>query len=151
VRRSSTERPPIVEQEAKSAPHPEELRRGRLRAVLAATGTAATANVLPGPRPKPVAIPPQAPDESARDYQRRIEILERRLAKLADALEARDEQLLAGQAADQEPGIASRYSEVQGLEDGAPQGEMKRDMMAQIFSANLALQEGMTSTQRVAE
>ncbi|MCC6670607.1 MAG: hypothetical protein IT458_06080 [Planctomycetes bacterium] len=79
--------------------------------------------------------------EAAKD--REIDVLERRIAKMSHALEhseARLRELGRTHAAD--PGIASVYREVQGLDRGESQFQRKKELMAVIFQANLALQKG---------
>ncbi len=77
---------------------------------------------------------------------REVELLERRIGKMTQAL-AENEARLAEAAAlrDVDPGVPSIYREVQGLKMGANQYEKKRALMAEIFKANLALQKGIAS------
>ena len=75
---------------------------------------------------------------------RRIEQLERRLAKLSSLLDERDrllKTLMRRKGADEDPGVASIYSEVQGISDEDDQAEAKKAMMSSIFEANMALRK----------
>lgn len=106
----------------------------------------------PAPRvapPPPAPVPPEplpgeAAERQAREsaFQREIEVLSRRLSKVSELLELREEELrrlvATGRVA---PGIASLYREVQGLDEDSPHAETKREMMKAIFDANLVLQD----------
>lgn len=70
----------------------------------------------------------------------RIELLERRVAKLMAMLDVSEEELRRVRSARQvDVGVPSIYREVQGLSTEAADQEKKRDMMRSIFEANLAL------------
>lgn len=88
-----------------------------------------------------------APDGwiSAAAHQRQIDVLERRIAKLSGLLE-RTELALQHIAAlkDVDPGIASIYRGVQGLSADAVALASKRDLLEQIFRANLELKQVVT-------
>jgi hypothetical protein len=80
--------------------------------------------------------------EAARD--REIDVLERRIAKMTQALEENEARL--AEVAMMRPGdegLASIYREVQGLRATARDYERKRALMTEIFRANLALQKGI--------
>jgi hypothetical protein len=82
----------------------------------------------------------------------RIELLERRLAKLARLLAERDSQLqLRIERASDLPGLASVYSEVQGLRDQSEEALRKRSLMSSIFEANRKLRERIGSKTQDAE
>ncbi len=75
------------------------------------------------------------------EYKREIDMLERRLAKLSRSLGVTEDALRKAFAAKSlDPGIASIYREVQGLDLEDPQTEVKRGLMTSIFLANLELQ-----------
>jgi len=73
---------------------------------------------------------------------REVGNLQRRIKKLNDTL-ATTEQRLAKVSAmkDVESGISSIYREVQGLDEGDSQAGKKKELMADIFKANLKLQK----------
>jgi len=127
------------------------------------------------PRPPPAALTPQPPPAALREVEvprpeaqparpavapaasepqddRRIELLERRLAKLAKLLEERTEQMQVRLGRAQgEPGVASIYSEVQGLQGHSEEVQRKRAMMSAIYEANRKLRERVGSERRDAE
>jgi hypothetical protein len=70
----------------------------------------------------------------------RVELLERRIAKLILALSQAESRISMLEREQGREGIASIYREVQGLDPGAPAFDTKRRIMARIFEANLALQ-----------
>ena len=72
-------------------------------------------------------------------YGSQMDKLERRLSKLNDALERTEERLSAGLLPGVDTGASSAFRSVQGLSRDEPQYELKRDLMAQIFQANLEL------------
>ena len=75
------------------------------------------------------------------DGDARVDILERRLSKVRESLRAaRDLKRRLSILRDHDPGIASIYRAVQGLTDMDALREMKREMLTDIFHANLALQ-----------
>jgi hypothetical protein len=76
------------------------------------------------------------------DEQERIDLLERRLAKLRLSLEDAENRLSrASYSVDGDGGIASRYPTVQGLDPDAPYRAIKVTLMKAIFDANLELSE----------
>lgn len=81
-----------------------------------------------------------AATEAAKDKE--VELLQRRIAKLADKLQVTEGQLSHLSALGRvDAGIASVYREVQGLDPGAIFYEKKKELMADIFKANLQLQK----------
>lgn len=78
-----------------------------------------------------------------------IDRLERRVRKLVEALEQSERALSrALQSRVIEDGVPSLYKAVQGLSGNESNLELKRGMMAEIFSANLQLQEQFASARR---
>jgi hypothetical protein len=72
---------------------------------------------------------------------RAVDVLERRLTKVRESLRAaRDLKRRLSILRDHDPGIASIYRAVQGIADVDALREMKREMLTDIFQANLALQ-----------
>ena len=73
---------------------------------------------------------------------RRIDVLERRLAKLNRSLEISEAALreLAGRKS-LDDGLASIYRTVQGLSGDEPDADRKRQLLAEIFRANAELRE----------
>jgi hypothetical protein len=69
----------------------------------------------------------------------RVQVLERRIAKLLRALESAEQRISRLESLDPAVGIASLYREVQGLAPDETNHEIKLQMMAAIFEANLAL------------
>ena len=75
-------------------------------------------------------------------HREEMDALSRRMEKLAAGLEITEEELrraLAQKGFD--PGVASLYRTVQGLEEEETDQELKRAMMSKIFEANLELRE----------
>lgn len=78
---------------------------------------------------------------SREEYQRQLDVFERRIQKLNQSLQQTEEQLLALAKAKQgDDGIASVFRTVQGLDENASDLRLKREMLADIFAANLVLQ-----------
>lgn len=93
--------------------------------------------------------PSSLEDSQAR---RQIELLERRLAKMARLMERRDSELLSGAARPAvDDGVASIYRDVQGIEGVTEEGRQKKALMSRIFEANLKLRERVTSPSSSAE
>jgi hypothetical protein len=67
--------------------------------------------------------------------------LERRIAKLVASLEHTELVLDRVAKAGNEAGRASGHREVEGLDPGAPEVEIRRGMLAQIFRANVELKD----------
>jgi prefoldin subunit 5 len=85
----------------------------------------------------------QAADEARRALKdREVDNLQRRIKKLNDSLaqtEQRLQQVAAMKSVD--GGISSVYREVQGVDLGDQQAGKKKELMAEIFKANLKLQK----------
>lgn len=85
----------------------------------------------------------KAAESAAMTQRERIDLLERRLAKLTETLTKTEEQLsVALENATTEQGVASIFKTVQGLRATARDFERKRAMLSDIFSKNLLLQKG---------
>lgn len=73
---------------------------------------------------------------------REVGNLQRRIEKLNATLAATEQRLTAATATEQvESGISSIYREVQGLDESDQQAGKKKELMADIFRANLELQK----------
>lgn len=73
---------------------------------------------------------------------REVENLQRRIQKLNESLGQTERRLLEVAAMKNvDEGISSVYREVQGLQADAAQSGKKKELMAEIFKANLALQK----------
>jgi diguanylate cyclase (GGDEF)-like protein len=78
--------------------------------------------------------------DSKSEHQRQIAMLERRIAKLSEALgmtEAELQRVL--QQGTLDPGVASIYKTVQGLSAQDVHAELKKALMSKIFEANVEL------------
>jgi len=74
------------------------------------------------------------------EFLSKIELLERRIAKLTQQLGQTEEQLQSAlRSRSVDPGLASVYSTVQGLSAGEAQAELKKELMSKIFEANVEL------------
>ncbi|MEL6431146.1 MAG: hypothetical protein AAFU73_02470 [Planctomycetota bacterium] len=93
----------------------------------------------PAPR---AARPGPLQDSQAR---RQIEVLERRLAKMARLLEDRDQLLAGRQTPAEDEGVASIYREVQGIQGRTAEVKQKKALMSKIFEANLDLRKRIIS------
>ncbi len=79
-------------------------------------------------------------------YRREIDILHRRLSKLSSTLDLTEEELARVRQLKQgDDGIASIYSEVQGLSSDDANAEAKRELVRKIFEANLELQKRLSA------
>jgi hypothetical protein len=79
--------------------------------------------------------------EAVRD--REVDLLQRRIQKMSEALEANEARLAeVARIGNVDDGLASVYKSVQGLRPEAQQFARKKELMAEIFKANLALQKG---------
>ncbi len=75
-------------------------------------------------------------------HAREVEQLERRIRKLLQSLDRLENELLrVAQMKEGDPGIASIYRVVQGLSPTDPRADLKQEMMARIFEANVELLE----------
>ncbi len=84
-------------------------------------------------------------------HGREVDVLQRRVAKLAGQIEAQELQLLRRQRGEVETGLASVYREVQGLPEDASNFALKQELMAAIFKANLKLRKRVASIPPLAE
>jgi diguanylate cyclase (GGDEF)-like protein len=87
--------------------------------------------------------------DSRSEQQRQIAMLERRIAKLSDALgmtEAELQRVL--QQGTLDPGVASIYKTVQGLSARDVQAELKKALMSKIFEANVELRKQISDQSR---
>jgi len=77
--------------------------------------------------------------DQAKEHSSRVDLLERRIAKLSRSLEEAQVDLERAQGgAETDPGIASTFRAVQGLR-GGPDVAAKLDMLAKLVEMNLAL------------
>jgi hypothetical protein len=73
---------------------------------------------------------------------REVENLQRRIQKLSETLTTTEHKLRHVAAMKNiDDGVSSVYREVQGLADGDDQRSRKKELMAEIFAANLRLQK----------
>jgi len=77
-------------------------------------------------------------------YQREIDLLRRRVAKLTESLGMTEQEIARlRRVKSVDDGLASIYRDVQGLDGADAQAEMKKMLMASIFQANLDLQKAV--------
>lgn len=75
-------------------------------------------------------------------HNRQIDVLERRIGKLTVSLEATEEELRRmALLREIDPGLASRFKSVQGLDSRESMLEAKKEMMSAIFKANVELHD----------
>ena len=101
------------------------------------------------PAPKPDVPRPAALKDSQARHQ--IQLLERRLAKMARIIEERDEEDISRSSQQSDDGVPSIYREVQGVNGRGKESKKKRAFMSLIFEANLKLRERVTSASSDAE
>ncbi|MCP3920520.1 MAG: diguanylate cyclase [bacterium] len=93
----------------------------------------------------PAALPGQeglASDEAS-EYQREIDKLQRRVAKLTKSLGLTETELgRLRKVKNVDDGLSSIYRDVQGLGDEDLHSVLKKELMAKIFEANLDLRKG---------
>ncbi|MEO6710765.1 MAG: hypothetical protein ABI054_06750 [Planctomycetota bacterium] len=78
------------------------------------------------------------------EHRREVEMLERRIAKLTQQLEATEADLQRmAETKGIDLGIASIYRSVQGLSPQEEAAALKKDLMQKIFQANFELQQSM--------
>jgi hypothetical protein len=95
---------------------------------------------------------PPAPVAPAPSEQERIDLLERRLAKLTRLLATReDEMQLRTERGAPDSGLPSVYTEVQGVRGDSEEALRKRSLMSSIFEANRKLRERIGSAAGEAE
>ncbi|MEM6672815.1 MAG: diguanylate cyclase [Planctomycetota bacterium] len=81
------------------------------------------------------------PGENSDSSSKEVEQLHRRIAKLTSSLERTEQEIARLRSVKSiDPGVASVFREVQGLEDGDSRAEIKKELMSEIFQANLDLQ-----------
>lgn len=83
---------------------------------------------------------------SDEEHRREVDLLERRIAKLTRTLgmtEGELQRVLQSKPGDL--GVASMYQSVQGLSGSDVQAELKKELMAKIFEANMELRNKFTS------
>ena len=104
------------------------------------------------PQPQPIPIQENPKGKADKSVKDAIVLLERRLLKLAGALEDQESLLLKmRQGGDVDTGIASTYKEVQGLDESHPEVSRKKELMQKIFQSNQELRERITSLSSLAE
>ena len=146
--RRDTEKAPALEAQA---PAPQLTKEERLRALLAEEGFAgidlqgldldSIVAAIQGLR----AAETVGNDEDLKAARGRIDLLERRLAKLTHLLGVTEEELQRVAAMKGiDLGLASIYRSVQGLSDDASNKEKKIEMMKEIFKANLEMRKKFT-------
>ncbi|MBL4770078.1 MAG: hypothetical protein JKY61_02770 [Planctomycetes bacterium] len=110
--------------------------------------TPAPAPIEPPAARQPVAVAAPSPDPT----RQAIEILERRLLKLAGALQSQESLLLElRQGPVEDTGVASTFRQVQGLNGGESAYQRKKELMEKIFESNQELRERITSSHNLAE
>jgi diguanylate cyclase (GGDEF)-like protein len=83
-------------------------------------------------------------DNELADVRRENELLERRIAKLTQELGVTAEQLRRiAELKSIDGGVASIYRTVQGIQGHEPESQRKREMMKEIFEANVALKKSI--------
>ncbi|QDV07156.1 hypothetical protein Poly30_26750 [Planctomycetes bacterium Poly30] len=109
------------------------------------------AYVLPtqGPRDTDLERTPAVLEDS--QARKQIDVLERRLAKMARLLDQRDVEIVARSRQEEDTGVASIYRGVQGVDGVGDEVKQKKALMSSIFEANLKLREMVTSTARDAD
>ncbi len=82
----------------------------------------------------------EAEDELSNDHARKVDVLERRVAKLKELLDSTEAELLQiARLKGVETGIASIYKTVQGLSDEESERGRKKEMLSLLFEANVEL------------
>ena len=117
----------------------EEMLRTKMRAIFESMGEEFPN--LEGRDGEVFALALQKMAHDRRSQDEKLDIIERRIARLSHNLGLTEEQLqLAVEMKSMDPGVASIYRKVQGLAEGASDKELKKDMMAAIYEANIELQ-----------
>lgn len=81
-----------------------------------------------------------------REHRQEVERLERRIAKLASALESAEGQITRlAQVKSIDPGVASVYHSVQGIDPEDAQRELKKELLETVFVSNRQLLEMIAS------
>jgi diguanylate cyclase (GGDEF)-like protein len=101
------------------------------------------AKALPPVDDKPAAEQPSTTEkDEAAAYKQQVELLQRRLAKLTESLGLTEQELARVRRMKAvDSGIESVYRDVQGLGADGEHSEIKRELMAKIFEANLDLKQ----------
>jgi diguanylate cyclase (GGDEF)-like protein len=101
------------------------------------------AKALPPVDDQPAAEQPSTTEkDEAAAYKMQVELLQRRLAKLTESLGLTEQELARVRRMKAvDSGIESVYRDVQGLGADGEQSEIKRELMAKIFEANLDLKQ----------
>ncbi len=80
-------------------------------------------------------------DDDGGELRREVEQLHRRIAKLTGSLEMTEQEIVRlRKLKNVDDGIESVYRDVQGLSDGDARSEVKKELMGEIFRANMHLQ-----------
>ncbi len=83
----------------------------------------------------------QEPGDDAEAFRREIDQLKRRISKLTSSLDTTEQEISRlRKLKNVDDGVASVYRDVQGLTDSDGRGEIKKELMGEIFRANLDLQ-----------
>jgi diguanylate cyclase (GGDEF)-like protein len=83
-----------------------------------------------------------AHEQMRREHSERVSQLERRLAKMAQALDLTEAELQRAMSfKGEDSGVASIYRTVQGISDVEDNLDLKKEMMAAIFEANMELKQ----------
>jgi hypothetical protein len=127
---------PAFKEVAPAPPAAPVLRQVELRSAHAPADAPASA--------EPERVEPASSSASARRGDEQVEVLERRIAKLMGEL-AQAQDRIAQLEHSTSGGIASIYREVQGLAPTERLFDLKRELMASIFEANLALRAVVAS------
>jgi len=84
-------------------------------------------------------------EQMREEHARQVDVLERRLTKIATSLEATEGALLRTRSGENvDLGVASIYRTVQGLSDVEGDTELKKEMMSKIFEANIELRKQLS-------
>lgn len=87
-------------------------------------------------------------DQKRKQHETEVDLLRRRLTKLSDSLEMTEDELRRVMKMKSiDPGVASIYRTVQGLDMEGADHELKKEMMSAIFAANLELQGSFKSSE----
>ena len=87
--------------------------------------------------------------EQTESHANAVTQLERRVSKLKQALAAAEDEVRRVAAMKEvDPGLASIYRSVQGLDDGADNASAKREMLSVLFEANVKLREDIKGKEK---
>ncbi len=96
-------------------------------------------------------LQPLAPNLEDSQARKQIDVLERRLAKMARLLDQRDTEIVSRSRVAEDTGVASIYRDVQGIDSRGDEATQKKELMSSIFEANLKLREMVTSSSQTVE